>query len=306
MSVSPDETASPQTTQNSSAPAPDANSVSPTRQALLKASQPLRRDRRRRGSLQEPPAGAAVESGLKANPLRRRRGSLQDGAAVGAPAESAPWLPAGRHTAKTRWQAEMARAQTASGAPRRARRKSLPDVLATKLPPTSPPLELENMDFSNIDALKAARDKYQVCCPLPVLSNLDTLPQLTVADADEALKQGKFEEVRGCAAAVCGLLMMVQAVSLLSDAISADPGNPDNFSKRSSALSQLRDFEVLSPPLKLHTEIQMQNAYSDAKQALSLIPGDSNDRIRPLVRQAQALEGLKKNKQAVQCYQVNT
>ena len=115
------------------APAEDSKpSVSPTRQALVQASKPL----------------------------RRRRASLQCDA---NPGDQAPWMPAGRHTAKTRWQAEMARAQTeANPGRRRARRKSLPDVLAAKSPPTSPPLEMGNMDFSNLEALKAARDKYQV------------------------------------------------------------------------------------------------------------------------------------------------
>lgn len=191
---------------------------------------------------------ARQELAKAAIPLRRRRrASLQTN--IDAPNQQIG------DTNTTRWQAEMQQANKANAAPkRRGRRMSLPLILAEQ-PKESTVLPLGEVDLSDATQLAALREKYQGL----------------VQGGDLALKQGRFEE----------------AVRLFSESISANPADSSNYSKRSAALHQLRDYE---------------NAFSDAKHAVSLLSPDSKDRMRPLVRQAQALEGLRKNKQAVEYY----
>jgi len=89
--------------------------------------------------------------------------------------------------------------------------------------------------------------------------------------ANDELKHGRFE----------------QAVAFYSQAINDDPTNAMHYAKRSFALHSMRNFKA---------------ALGDANHALGLCPADAAERPWVLVRRAQACEGLRQNKQAVECY----
>lgn len=89
--------------------------------------------------------------------------------------------------------------------------------------------------------------------------------------ADEAIKAGRYEE----------------AVVLLTNAMEVEPDNTALLCRRSTVKFRLRRFE---------------EAICDARFALSMLPKGCKQRLTPLCCEAQALEGLKKNKQALRCY----